>query len=144
MLREKAAKDSGDESESSFAKRLITGQAAENFFEKQYSQFSVFAGFAIENTTRIGCGFDFKLTQNANLDFFGVEVKGLNLASGGISLTNKEHSVAARLGDRFFLVVVRNFCDLPFCSLYRNPLNSELKFRKSEQTVIQTTWSVSV
>jgi hypothetical protein len=144
LLREKAAKESGDETESSFAKRLITGQAAENFFEKRYSEFAEFADCSIENTTKVGCGFDFKLTQKSGSEFLGVEVKGLSLASGRISLTSKEHSVASFLRDRFFLAVVKNFCDQPVCNLYRNPLNGPLNFKKTVQTFTQTSWSVSV
>gem|GEM_PF-5219846 len=144
LLREKAAKESGDETESSFAKRLITGQAAENFFEKRYSEFAEFRDFSIKNTTKMGCGFDFKLNRNSEPNFLGVEVKGLNLASGTVSMTPKEHMVASFLKNRFFLVVVKNFCDKPFCSIYRNPLDSSLIFKRSEKPVVQISWNVSV
>jgi len=144
LLREKAAKESGDETENSFAKRLITGQAAENFFEKRYLEFAEFHGCSIENTTKAGCGFDFKLSRDSESVFFGVEVKGLNLSSGMVSMTPKEYTVASLLRDRFFLVVVKNFCEKPFCSIYRNPLDGSLIFKRTERTVIQINWSVSV
>lgn len=130
--------------ENSFAKRLITGQAAENYFENKYLDFTEFRGYKLENTTRLGCGFDFKLIHETKSEFLAVEVKGLNLASGVISLTPKEYAVASRLNQRYFLAVVKNFNDAPFCDIHRNPLNSELDFRKTERTVVQINWSVAL
>ena len=144
LLRERAAKESGDETENSFAKRLITGQAAENFFEERFLDFAEFRDCSIKNTTKAGCGFDFKLSRDSEPDFLGVEVKGLNLAFGMVLMTAKEHTVASLLKNRFFLVVVKNFCDKPFCSIYRNPLDSSLVFKRTERTLLQINWSVSV
>ena len=144
LLRERAAKENGDQTENSFAKRLITGQAAEKFFEKRYLEFAEFRDCTIENTTKVGCGFDFKLCRDSEANFFGVEVKGLNLASGMVSMTPKEYAVASLLKDRFFLVVVKNFCEEPVCSIYRNPLDSSLVFNRTERTVLQVNWNTSV
>jgi Domain of unknown function (DUF3883) len=144
LLIETTAKLSGDETGSTFAKRLITGQAAENFFVTHYSEFAEFRDFSIENTTMMGCGFDFKLRRGTESDFLGVEVKGLNLTSGMVSMTQKEHLIASILKNRFYLVVVKNFCDKPFCDIYHNPLDSRLVFKRTEKTVVQINWSVSV
>ena len=65
---------------STFAKRLITGQAAEQYFKTHYKSIIPFQGFEFEDTTRLGCGFDFKLTSPSQ--YFAVEVKGMNEASG--------------------------------------------------------------
>ncbi len=133
-----------DESEkkNSFAQRLITGQAAEQYFVSKYKEINLFSELEIEDTTRLGCGFDFKLTSQDG--FYGVEVKGMNEAKGNITLTNKEHSVASLLGDRYFLFVVKNFKEDPFHDLYQNPLNGRLPFNRIEQKIIQVSWSTKL
>ncbi|MBU0519494.1 DUF3883 domain-containing protein [bacterium] len=128
----------------SFAKRLLTGQAAERYFETVYRSIDVFSDCSILNTTMMGCGFDFKLIMESPSSFWGVEVKGLEGISGTISLTAKEHTVANRLKDRYFLFIVKNFRESPFWELYRNPIKSKLEFRKTEQVITQVTWSASV
>jgi len=74
-----------DDSGSAFAQRLITGLAAEQYFESV------------------------KASQEG---FLAVEVKGLKDRTGGLSLTPKEYEAAKNLRERFFLFVVRNFRDL--------------------------------
>ena len=108
VLMEEIAKSEGDK-ESSFAKRLITGQAAEQYFRDSFSNVDLFKGYEIQDTTKAGCGFDFKLVPEEKERYFGVEVKGLNESKGGIALTNKEHAVANFLKDRYFIFVVKNF-----------------------------------
>ncbi len=122
-----------------FAKRIITGQAAEKFFATNYQTHEVFAECSLEDTTQLGCGFDFRLFPKTG-DYFGVEVKGLSTLKGSISLTRKEHAAANILGQRFFLYVVRNFVEKPFGSIFRNPLHSELQFVSHEQTIIDQRW----
>ena len=95
----------------SFAKRLITGQAAEQYFRAKYKDYGLFKDCEVEETTKLGCGFDFRLFTPSI--FYAVEVKGLSEASGGIALTSKEHSVASVLKDRFFLFVIKNFKEDP-------------------------------
>src|ERR1700731_2999318 len=46
---------------SQFAQRLITGLAAEQYFESVQSGLSEFKGYAVQNTTRLGCRYDFRL-----------------------------------------------------------------------------------
>jgi len=129
--------------ESPFAKRLITGLAAENYFESVYPSLQEFHNCAVENTTRLGCGYDFRLHRGTG-DFLAVEVKGLKGKSGGLSLTPKEHQVAADLANRFFLFVVKNFRELPFHEVYPDPLAGPLIFSKRERIVVHTSWFVSV
>jgi len=125
----------------SFAKRLITGKAAENYFQKEYKKIEVFSHYELENTTDLGCGFDFKLHKNN--DYIAIEVKGLNGLNGNISLTSKEYLVADALKKKYFLFIVRNFKKTPYHNYYKNPLNT-LSFKKIEQKIIQTSWQTNV
>jgi hypothetical protein len=133
-----------DDSESYFAKRLITGLAAEQYFEAVHPSLPEFNGYLIENTTRLGCGYDFRLRAEAQADFLAVEVKGLKDRAGSLSLTPKEHDVAAALRDRFFLFVVKNFREIPFHEIFPNPLSGGLQFRKTERVIIQVSWLATV
>jgi len=140
LLMEEVAKTEGEDS--SFAKRLITGQAAEHYFTQKYKEVDLFREFDLEDKTKLGCGFDFRLVSPDR--FFVVEVKGMNEQSGNISMTKKEHSVASVLRDQYFLFVVKNFRENPFHQLFRDPLNSSLEFERIEQKIIQTSWSARV
>ncbi len=134
-----------DETESSFAQRLLTGLAAEHYFEIVRLEVPAFKDYIVENTTRLGCGYDFRLsTHSHDQEFLAVEVKGLKEQCGSISMTPKEHAAASRLANRFFLFVVRNFRESPSHDIYQNPLSGELLFRKKERTVIQVSWQTSV
>ena len=133
-----------DTSESNtFAKRLITGQAAESYFERIYPTVPAFQNYDIMNTTRLGCGFDYKMAR-AESPFLAVEVKGMATATGTIQLTSKEYKVAQVLENRFFLFVVQNFMEKPFHTIYQNPLNSNLVFDRREQVTTQISWSTSI
>jgi hypothetical protein len=125
----------------SFAKRLITGQAAENYFQENYNKIDIFKHYELENTTKLGCGFDFKLHNNN--DYIGVEVKGLNGLNGNISLTDKEYAVADFLHQKYFLFIVKNFREEPKHHYYQNPLK-KLSFNKIEQQVTQVSWRINV
>lgn len=138
------AKNERDGSASNFAKRLITGLAAEQYFESVQSTLPEFEGFVVENTTRLGCGYDFRLRAEARKDFLVVEVKGLKERMGSLSLTPKEHHVAMTLRDRFFLFVVKNFQESPFHEIFQDPLSSKLQFRKTERVTVQVSWLASV
>lgn len=141
ILMEEVEKNEGNPN-NSFAQRLITGQAAEQYFISKYKEISLFREFELEDATKLGCGFDFKLTSQGI--FYGVEVKGMNEAKGSISLTNKEHSVASVLRDRYFLFVVKNFKDIPSYDLYQNPLDGKISFNRIEQKIIQVSWAAKV
>jgi hypothetical protein len=132
------------ESESYFAKRLITGLAAEQYFQAVQPSLPEFKDYVMENTTRLGCGYDFRLRTENGGDFLAVEVKGLKERMGSLSLTPKEHDVAVALRDRFFLFVVKNFQESPFHEIFQNPLSSKLQFRKTERVMVQVSWLANV
>jgi hypothetical protein len=137
--------ESSDEDDSRFANRLITGLAAERYFESIQPDLPEFQDFQLENTTLLGCGYDFRLRRAAaDEDFLAVEVKGLKDRTGSLSLTPKEHKAAAALMDRFFLVVVKNFQESPYHEVFQNPLSGTLRFKKSERVIVQVSWSTSV
>jgi hypothetical protein len=133
-----------DESESQFAKRLITGLAAEQYFESVQPSLDEFKGYAVENMTRIGCGYDFQLRAGTQKDFLAVEGKGLKERMGSLSLTPKEHATAMALRERFFLFVVKNFQESPFHEIFQDPLSGKLKFRRTERTIVQISWLTNV
>jgi hypothetical protein len=130
--------------DSQFAKRLITGLAAEQYFQTSFSGLIEFRDLAIENTTRLGCGYDFRLHRRDDKDFLAIEVKGLQETSGSISLTPKEHKAARVLANRFFLFVVKNFRESPYHEIYRNPLAGALRFTRQDRTVLHTSWLANV
>lgn len=142
ILAEEIAKNEGDE-ESSFAKRLITGQAAEQYFRDNFFSVDMFKGYNIEDTTKAGCGFDFKLVPEQKDYYFGIEVKGLNEIKGNIALTNKEHAVANFLKDRYFIFVVKNFKEKPFHDVYQDPIVN-MNFKRTENIITQVNWNASV
>ena len=137
VLMEEVERKQGEDQ--SFAKRLITGQAAEQYFRARYKEIGVFKDFELEDTTKLGCGFDFRLFSSST--FYGIEVKGLSESNGSIALTGKEYSVASLLRRRFFLFVVKNFKENPFHELYRDPLNGPLVFDRLEQRIVQVSWT---
>jgi len=133
-----------DESGSHFAQRLITGLAAEQYFESVHSSVPEFKGYVVENTTRLGCGYDFRLRTETRGDFLAAEVKGLKERMGSLSMTPKEHDVAMALRDRFFLFVVKNFQESPFHEIFPDPISGRLQFRRTERVTVQVSWLASV
>lgn len=128
----------------SFAKRLITGAAAEGYFERIFPELEPFHNCALTNTTKFGCGFDFKINRPDDSPYFVVEVKGLRAATGNILLTEKEHRMANRLRDRYFLFVARHFAEKPFHTIYRDPLACGLNLSRTERTVITVNWTIPI
>lgn len=129
---------------SNFAQRLITGLAAEQYFESVRPSLSEFEGYGVQNTTRLGCGYDFRMESASGDHFLAVEVKGLDKATGTLSLTPKEHEVAAAMKERFFLFVVRNFRESPFHEMFRDPLSGRLRFRKKERVAMHVSWTANL
>lgn len=132
----------GQEQESSFAKRLITGKAAEGYFVANYRSMSEFADTTLIDTTHWGCGFDFKMTV-AGGEYAAVEVKGLRSRTGSILLTDLERAMAEALSERYYLAIVRNFAEQPFHTVFRNPLTCGLDFARVERTEVRVTWVAS-
>jgi hypothetical protein len=142
LWSEVQTKGEQDDSESYFAKRLITGLAAERYFESVQPSLPEFQGYLLENTTRLGCGYDFRLRAETRKEFLAV--KGLKDRTGSLSLTPKEHEIAMALRDRFFLFVVKNFQETPFHEIFQNPLSGRLQFRKTERVTVQVSWLANV
>ncbi|MGA2086024.1 MAG: DUF3883 domain-containing protein [Terracidiphilus sp.] len=137
-------KEERDKRASGFAKRLITGLAAERYFELIHSTLPEFQGCAIQNTTQLGCGYDFKLLREKSKDFLAVEVKGIREKVGSISLTPMEYEVATELQDRFYLFVVKNFQKTPYHELFLNPISGRLQFTRTERVSVQVSWLTRV
>ena len=130
--------------DSQFSKRLITGLAAEQYFESVHAGVPEFKAYVLENTTRLGCGYDFRLRLDERKDFLAVEVKGMKERTGSVSMTPKEYEVATTLKERFFLFVVKNFQESPFHEIFPNPLASGLQFQKTERTMVHVSWLTNV
>ncbi len=132
--------DKDTEGKSHFAQRVATGLAAERYFESVYPDLIEFKDYVVENTTRLGCGYDFLLTMPNGNESLVVEVKGLQGQTGSLSLTPKEYQVAATLQQRFCLFVVKDFCRSPFHEVYRNPLAGILRFKRTEIITVHVSW----
>lgn len=137
-------KDDEKDGVSNFAKRLITGLAAEQYFEAVQPRLAEFKDCTVENTTRLGCGFDFRLRAETRAEFLAVEVKGMKEQNGSVSLTPKEYQVASNLTERFYLFVVKNFRESPFHEIYQNPLAGSLRFTKKERVMVHVSWLTTV
>jgi len=137
-------KDDEKDGESNFAKRLITGLAAEQYFEAVQPRLAEFKDCTVENTTRLGCGFDFRLRAETRAEFLAVEVKGMKEQNGSVSLTPKEYQAASNLTERFYLFVVKNFRESPFHEIYQNPLAGSLRFTKKERVMVHVSWLTTV
>lgn len=132
-------------SESNFAQRLITGLAAERYFESIQPELPQFGEYVAQNTTQLGCGYDFRLENRpGDRDFLAVEVKGLRQQTGTVALTPKEHEMASALRNRFFLFVVKNFRETPSHDVFQNPLSSQLQFKRVERITVQLSWTAKL
>jgi hypothetical protein len=132
------------EPSASFAKRLITGKAAERYFASHYTGMTEFAGLMLTDTTGWGCGFDFKLAR-PNADWFSaVEVKGLRARCGQIQMTDLEFEMADALRERYYLVLIRNFAEDPFHTVINNPAKSTIRFTKVARKEIRLCWTASI
>lgn len=138
LIKEVEKKDYSE----SIAKRLVTGIAAEEYFKENYITISQFHDFDLKDTTKLACGFDFYLTLNT--EYYCIEVKGLNLDSGSIAMTEKEFSIAQNLKERYCLFIVSNFIETPQHQFYFDPLNSRLAFKRTERQVTQVNYSTSI
>jgi len=128
----------------SFAKRLITGKAAEEYFASRYTTMGRFDGLKLTDTTGWGCGFDFKLVRPHTDRFLAVEVKGLRAKFGQIQMTDLEFEVAKALRKRYYLVLVRNFAEEPFHTIVRSPAESTLEFTKLERKETRLSWTANI
>jgi hypothetical protein len=142
LVADESEKKSGS---GTFAQRLMTGLAAEHYFQTtqpRIDQFS-FSSCTLEDTTKLGCGYDFRLWPAESDQFFAIEVKGLKDRSGSLALTEREHDSAGELAQRYFLFVVKNFSELPYHEIHQNPLTGPLAFSRKERVVVQVSWVAS-
>lgn len=130
--------------ESSFAKRLITGAAAEHFFQTSFPSLTEFQTHTLTNVSQYGCGFDFRADPFGGTNFTAIEVKGISSANGGIMMTAKEYRVAHHLRERYFLCVVRNFAEKPYISLFQDPVHCGLVLSRSERVETVTSWHAKI
>jgi len=133
-----------DINESTFAKRAITGQSAERYFETSFSSMPEFHDCTLTDTTSFGCGFDFEMTHQPSGGFLAVEVKGLREKRGSILITELEYEMADLLGSEFYLVVVRNFSETPFHTVFQDPIRNGLKLKKTERLTSEIQWSANI
>lgn len=143
VAKSAAAKGDPVDEETSFAKRMLTGQSCERYFEQHYREYAPFAPCELKRTTHLGCGFDFKLTPPAS-EFLAVEVKGMRTPTGIIQMTDKEFRTAECLEDRFYLYVVANFIEKPTTIVVPNPLSSKLDFEPHRVETTQTVWCADI
>ena len=130
--------------ESSFAKRLITGQAAERYFIEHHREFRPFAKLHLQDTTRWGCGFDFRLYSEGQKLTTAWKSKACAPPSGAIVMTDKERLVAQDMKMNYFLFVVKNIHESPSAAVYRNPFNSKLRFKAERKLIPRTQWTAAV
>ena len=124
-----------------FAARLRTGELAEEYFRTRYPTLSQFAGMELEDTRKLGTGFDFRLhgpdTSHA------VEVKGIVGKSGSIAFTDKEWAVANYLKSNYILALVRSLESTPVLELTIDPTACLSVTRRSIETV-SVYWSTKI
>ena len=118
-----------------FANRQRTGEKAETFFMEQFQQISMFQGSILEDTRKLGIGFDFRASFPQT--YRAVEVKGVREQHGSISFTDKEWSVAQILEDDYVLALVRSLDKAPILDLIPNPTHQV-------KAVMKTIVSVSI
>lgn len=124
-----------------FAARLRTGEAAEEFFRAQYPTLPQFAGMELEDTRKLGTGFDFRIHGPGMVH--AVEVKGVVGKTGSIAFTDKEWSVAHYLKDDYILALVRSLDSAPALELTVDPAAHILATKRSIETV-SVYWSAKV
>jgi len=132
------------EDQSAFAKRLLTGVAAENYFLENYNKHEPFRSASVRDMTKAGCGYDFSVHPLDGGELLAVEVKGIGSMQGGIQMSEKEYIVASSLAERYFLYVVTGMDIKPCAFVYRNPLVSSLSFKRMERSVTQISWQTRI
>ncbi len=123
--------------------RQLTGKAAEEYFVMNYPNISPFQNYVLTDTTNMGCGFDYKLSLDA--DNYYVEVKGINERQGNVLMTEKEYNMAEDLQERYCLFVVSNFKEKPIHQMFFNPIHcGDLLFQRQERQVKQISYQTNI
>ncbi len=124
-----------------YAARLRTGEAAEEFFQAQYPTLAQFTGMELEDTRKLGTGFDFRVHGPKVVQ--AVEVKGIVGVSGSIAFTDKEWAVAHYLKQDYILALVRSLNTAPMLELTVDPAAQIAVTKRSIETV-SIYWSAKV
>lgn len=124
-----------------YAARLRTGEAAEEFFKAQYPHLPQFAGMELEDTRKLGTGFDFRVHGPKVVQ--AVEVKGIVGAKGSIAFTDKEWAAAHYLKQDYILVLVRSLNTAPMLDFTVDPAAQIAVTKRSIETV-SVYWSATV
>ena len=132
--------EAGSVNEIIYSSRGITGEKAEKYFQNNW-QLHYPEFFNIENKTKDGCGYDFKLIDDNNLEKY-IEVKGMKGATGGILLTSKEWEVAIEKTNNFDLFIVSDINERQSVKIITNPAQNLIP-KKQVQTVIQVNWTLT-
>jgi hypothetical protein len=123
-----------------FVLRAPTGKAAEEYFQKHYSENKKPVDGKLIDCRDLGVGYDFRI-ESTTARYF-VEVKGLSEFTGGLLFTNKEWTIAKEHGENYFLCLVSNLNEKAEIVFIQNPAN-KLNPKKNIYTSIQISWSVS-
>lgn len=131
--------DSSNSENITYSSRGITGEKAEEYFKNNWKSHYPFFS-EIENKTKDGCGYDFKIISDNAKKL--IEVKGMKNLTGGILLTSKEWETAKEYQENFDLFIVSNINETPSVQIITNPA-AKLEPKETIQTVIQVNYTVS-
>jgi hypothetical protein len=123
-----------------FVLRAPTGKAAEEYFQKHFSETKFPVDGKLIDCRDLGVGYDFRI-ETATEKYF-VEVKGLSEFTGGVLFTNKEWVTAKEQGEKYFLCLVSNLNEKTKIIFIKNP-SDKLKPKKNIYTSIQISWSIT-
>lgn len=123
-----------------FILRAPTGRAAEEFFQKHFSENKKPIDGELIDCRDLGVGYDFRIETVAEKYF--VDIKGLSEFTGGILFTNKEWATAKEHGEKYFLCVISNLNENAEIIFIQNPTD-KLNPKKNIYTSIQISWSVT-
>lgn len=124
-----------------YAARLRTGEAAEEFFKAQYPTLPQFKDMELEDTRKLGTGFDFRVHGPGIVR--AVEVKGIVGQTGSIAFTDKEWSVAHYLKQDYVLAFVRSLSSTPLLELTVDPA-AHVNVKKQTIETVSVYWSATV
>jgi hypothetical protein len=131
--------ETGD-TESQQGNRGLTGMVAEQAFSAYHASTSQPIAGKLVDCRHDGCGYDCRIETEST--FFAIEVKGMANGISGITLTNKEWTVAGKMLERYFLAIVRNALTQPSISFVQNPAEC-LSPQMHVYTQVQINWSVA-
>ncbi len=123
-----------------FILRAPTGRAAEEYFQKYYSENKKPVDGKIVDCRDLGVGYDFLIETKA--EKYYIEVKGISQFSGGILLTDKEWSLAQIERQNYFLCIISNMNEGHVVKFIQDPA-SKFDPKRNIYTYIQINWSLT-